>query len=481
MTRKVWRPALFLVVLATGALAQGSLQQGGDSGVTQPQEEGGSTRTGPESKRSGTERAEGRPTQWPERLKNIPLGPGALDVTLSIRFRYEFLDNYDTKRYDSGRDEELGLSRVRLNLDYHVGDDFRAFLQVQDSHFDLSHFGVGDFAPTCPYQNHADIKQGYVQWTHLGGTPLGFKVGRQTLAYGDKRVFCPGDWGNVGRYTWDAAKLIWDCECLTLDVFFARRVQWEARHFDNEHFGFRVLGAYAQIKRLPFKLEPFWVYRYDEKGTARSELGRIGDERRASIGFHVDGVVGERTDYGGTFAYQVGDFAGDELDACGCNARIGYTFDLPWQPRLGVEFSYASGDSDPGDGRHQTLDGIFGAVAPYYGLMNLCCWKNLEDYQVSLGAKPCKALVLTLDYHLFRLAQAEDAWYYGTNSAQRRDPTGNSGRTLGQEIDLVAKWKVTPNLTVMGGYGHFFPGEFINATGPGDDADWVFAQFEFSM
>ena len=414
-------------------------------------------------------------------LKEMKLGPGSLDVTLTLRGRYEFLDNFNIKQYGTGKDDDLLLERARIDFDYHVGEDFRAFVQVQDAHFWLSDLHVRDFEPSCPYQDPADLRQAFVELTHLGETPLGVKVGRQLLQYGDEHVLGPGEWGNSGRYTWDAVKAVWDDEPVALDVFFARRLEYDPHGFDDTYFDFRLLGAYARIKDLPLTLDAFWTYKYDEHRRTVGESGQPGDEHRHTLGLYADGVAAERLDYGGTIACQFGDFGPDDIRAYGFNARTGYTFDLPWQPRLGGEVTYASGDSSPTDGRHETFDGVFGAVAKYYGRMNLFAWENLEDYQAGLSVKPVKGLKVSLDHHFFRLAEARDAWYYCTGKPQRRDPTGSAGQTLGQEIDLVGQYKVSDRVTLTGGYSHFFPGGFVESTGPGGDADWLFLQFELSI
>jgi hypothetical protein len=148
-------------------------------------------------------------------------------------------------------------------------------------------------------------------------------------------------------------------------------------------------------------------------------------------------------------------------------------------PRIGAEFSYGSGDEDPADGEYGTFDGLFGAVAPYYGRMNMFSLRNLEDYQVSLSAKPVKKVNLSFNYHYLRLAEEKDGWYYCNKKVQRRDPTGQSGNGLGHEIDLLAKWNVNKNLELFGGYAHFFPETFIDNTGISDDADWFFMQVTF--
>ena len=54
-------------------------------------------------------------------------------------------------------------------------------------------------------------------------------------------------------------------------------------------------------------------------------------------------------------------------------AVLGYTFDMAWQPRLSLEFYYASGDDDPNDNKFDQYERLFGGSArtsitpPYTG------------------------------------------------------------------------------------------------------------------
>ncbi len=148
----------------------------------------------------------------------------------------------------------------------------------------------------------------------------------------------------------------------------------------------------------------------------------------------------------------------DEVRAWGANARLGYTFDHPWQPRIGVEYSYASGDARPNDGRHGTFDGGFGAIDAYYGRMNFLPWMNLHDCQLSLSCKPIKKAKLA-----------------------RQDPTGKAGRDLGQELDLILNYRHSRHWEFMAGCCHFFPGAFIERTGLSPKADWFFFQTQYSF
>jgi hypothetical protein len=107
-------------------------------------------------------------------------------------------------------------------------------------------------------------------------------------------------------------------------------------------------------------------------------------------------------------------------------------------------------------------------------LMNLLAWMNLNDYQIDLTAKPGWLDKVLLSYHYFQLAESKDAWYYSTEKSVRRDKKGATGTDLGQEIDLVLGKKLSANVSAEVSYCHFFAGDFAEATGKGEDADWVY-------
>ena len=418
---------------------------------------------------------------WRRSLKAIPIGPGRLDLGGTLRLRCESFDNFNIRGYSTDEYDDMVLERLRLTADYHLTDDTHLFLMLQDSHFWRSRFEVDDFTGPCPYENALDLRQAYLEWNHIAGSPFGVKVGRQAIHYRDNRVFGPGNWGNVGRYAWDALKLSIDAESARVDAYFAQRVLYDPHGFDSQHHDFDMWAVYAQLKRLPLQLDLFYTLKYDDHGTTTGESG-TSDHKRHTMGAYAAHDFGQGWDLCGTVALQRGKYGSDNIDAYGCNVRLGYTFDAAWSPRLEAEFTYASGDSDPADGEHETLDNIFGAVDSMYGRMNLFSWKNLEDYQVNFSVKPADRLKLMLEYHFFRLAAEEDAWYYCNGKSQRLDATGRAGRTLGHEIDLRAKWQVTEYTELLVGYAHFFPGAFMEQTAGGHgSADWAFVQVVFEF
>ncbi|MBN1420161.1 MAG: alginate export family protein [Planctomycetes bacterium] len=416
---------------------------------------------------------------FPACLKDIAIGPGSLGLDANLRVRHEFADNVNVRTYGTDEWDDILLSRTQVGLEYRIASDdlgdARLRILGQDSRFWASELDRGEFPTNCPHFDALDLREAFAEWKKIAGTPFGFKAGRQTIAYADKKIFGPGDWGNVGSYWWDAAKVYVDTDPVQVDVLYGQRVESEQTRFNDEHFDFQMMGAYARIKRLPFALDLFYVLRYDDSGEVMGEDG-VGDERRHTFGFHADGKSGG-FDYRSTAAGQLGRYGEDEILALGFNGRLGYTFDVPWKPRLAPEFSFASGDCNPRDGRHGTFDGVFAGVGTVYGWMNLVSWKNLEDCQLTFSVRPIETLEVLAEYHLFLLAAEKDGWYWCNGRSIRRDSTGGAGRMLGQEIDLVARWKLAAWIEPLLGYSRFFPGAFLRGTpGADDPADWFFLQ-----
>ena len=183
-------------------------------------------------------------------------------------------------------------------------------------------------------------RQAYLEWLHIGGSPFGIKIGRQAIIYADNRVWGPGEWGNVGRYTWDAVKLIADTPLAEVHGIFANRVRYDPHSFDEHDSSLDAYGVYAMVKKLPFRLDLFWLHKRTRPDQLFNAKGDRLDLDTHTVGFCVDGKLGKGWDYGGTLAHTFGDreirkatgelASDDEVRAWGANARLGYTFDLPW-------------------------------------------------------------------------------------------------------------------------------------------------------
>ncbi len=324
--------------------------------------------------------------------RTINLNKANLDIKGNLRLRYEYENNFNIKNYQNTKDNYL-LERFRWDFVLKTKQGFRAFIQFQDAHCIDCALGASDFKGSCPYINEFDVRQAYVEWQHLRNSPFGLLIGRQSISYGDRRIFGPGDWGNVGRYTWDVAMLKYEVLYLKLDAFYGKRIYYRPRAFWDDHYPYDAYTVYGQIQKLPFRIDFFYVFKNNRKDKEKYSTS-FKKEQRHTFGFYLSGEKGD-IDYGGTFAYQTGCYPGKRIEAYDLNARLGYTIPILFNSRLAAQYSYASGDKNPHDNKVGTFDGVFGAIDMYYGRMNIFCWKNLEDYQLTYEIMPIKGLKFT--------------------------------------------------------------------------------------
>jgi len=409
--------------------------------------------------------------------KDISIGEYHLSIGGTYRLRYEFQDEYDIKKYGTGDHENFLLSRFRLNFDFKFRN-LKAFVQFQDARVFGSPFDDSDFNLSNPYHDVMDIRQAYVDYD--AGENLEVMLGRQEIEFADRRIFGPGNWGNTGRYVWDAARLRYHNSLIDSHFLAGRYIIADPDRWPNKHAsGPTAYANYTMIKNLPFDFDVFYVLKRDDHGNTQGEKGE-GNLTSHSLGFRVDGTIG-RWDYGTTFVRQFGRWGSDSLRSYGLATRLGYTLDCPWSPHFMVQFINGSGDDDPRDGIKGTFDGVFGgADTVLYGWMNMFFWSNTREYRLDLILSPAENISFRGEYHYFTLDEKKDAWYFPGN-AQRRDMSGTSGRELGHEVDITFHYMPVKWFDIMGGYCFFVPGEFIGKTGPDPLTQWVFLQTEISF
>jgi hypothetical protein len=322
-----------------------------------------------------------------------------------------------------------------------------------------------------------DLRQGFIE---LGSPKNGLsgKFGRQVFLYGDERLIGPLDWTSQSR-TFDALRLHYQTETWWVDVFASSVVRFtdgefnESDWLDGEDTRDQTFsGAYFSTTAIGKQTTDFYVLHLDEDYAA-------GETSFVSLGTRMKSTPGafHGWDYDTEMVYQSGDVRGGDLEAFAGHWGFGYTFpDCPWKPRLGVEYNYGSGDSDAADDEVGTFQNLFPTNHKFYGYMDTFSWQNLHNAAISLSATPTKKLRAQLDYHLFWIADTGDGWYRANGTTLVRPINTAADSFAGSEFDLTLSYKVCKNFTLQAGYSHFFAGDYLEATGPSDDADFGYVQ-----
>jgi len=411
-------------------------------------------------------------------IKNIDLGDDwRLTLGGEMRFRLEAETNKAFGATEPAQDT-FTLYRYMLHADLRFKKLFRVFAQGIAA-FDEDR----DLAPRPTDEDEWDVQQLFADWRFLGEDhPLTLRVGRQEWGYGKGRLMATSDWANVRRALFDGVKLYAKGKTWDVDLWYAKPVPVQRKQRDRFDEDYDLYGAYATYKGIPGHGVDFYFFAVDDTGNNVNPNGKAGDKSTYTLGSRFWGKS-EPWDYEAELAGQWGHWAGDTVQAWSWTLDGGYTLgQMPWKPRLGTGFDWASGDENPVDGKVGTFDQLFPLAHVYFGFLDLIGRQNVTAVNVNLSAWPVAERVRTaMTYHAFWLSADRDA-LYGTNGAPgRRDPTGRSGTEIGHELDLTLSWKIDVHSSLLLGYSHFWDSDFVINTGSSEDADLIYVQYAFKF
>lgn len=429
-----------------------------------------------------------------------------LDLGGQFRVRYEGKDNGGNDgRYASQdflqnlppgkfNDNSFVYLREKVHLGYTPSPWLGFYAEARDSS------STGDERNPNPGADQFDLHQAFITLGDARTFPITLKAGRQELVYGDERLIGNGDWGNLLR-SFDAAKLRFENEDVWVDAFTGRLVLPDNHNFNAVNDYDWLSGLYASTKTLIPRQETqlYVLSRNASAQAAAADSGSLvslpGPRDIYTFGLRVKSLPGQWNgwDYGAELAKQYGsiNIGGRRLDQDAFASAVlgGYTFAKTWgTPRLGLEYDYASGDSDPGDGKSGTFENLFPTNHKHYGYMDFIGWRNIHDARLSASLKPLKPLSVSLDYHLFWLADTHDSFYPESGSGRSGNGYGKHpdyNNFVGSEIDLDATYTFKPWASLRAGYGHFFVGDYVKSSlagsGGATDADWIYVQLTFNF
>lgn len=417
-------------------------------------------------------------------------------VDLSVRYRFEYWNGMNAKNYGDDSPTAIGnlndkiifqrfiagitfKERENLKFSLHFQDS-RAFgWSLQESKYpDL--FKIRKKGTTEPYyimnpnEEYFEIYDANVEIDSIIKN-LSLKFGRQKIFYGDFRIFGPGDWGNTGRWTWDALKASYKFDDNFIDVWAGGTKIHDPYKIsfpftNTEFYGVGMYSHFTVSKSI--SVEPFYAFKKNGSADYIKDL----DINRHWIGARfVDSNI-YNFDYDLTYSREFGSDTGKTISAYGLFARLGYKFNfLPMQPLLSFRFTYASGGKK-NDDKIYTFEPAFGAQDKFYGWMNIVTWSNLDDREIVLELFPLKNLWIELKYNAFFIPEPKDTKILGT--LQLVDNKSN----LGSEIDLFLRYTLSRNWQFVFVAGVFFPGDIkpINQK-PLKTAFWLAGQIIYSI
>ncbi|GAA5149013.1 hypothetical protein GCM10023213_46120 [Prosthecobacter algae] len=387
--------------------------------------------------------------------------------------RFEYRDNnYD---FNSGlrtiNDDSWLLNRFRLSMQLKPADWLTFYVQGQDAREIASDRADIPGLLGAEGDNPFDLRQLYVEIGDAKVSPLSLKVGRQVLLYGDQRLIGPLEWSNISR-TFDAVKLRYTGkDGLWVDAFVSSVVVIDRFGMDDSDKDSLLSGLYAHIPTLGIQDTELYALYFDDTNR---------NDHFLTLGTHWKSMPGKLGpwDYETEFVVQTGTAGGRDLSAFASYVEGGYTFQQPWKPRLGLEYSYASGDGNAADNKQGAFQNLFPTNHLHYGLMDVFSWSNIHDVALHLSAKPTAKLTTSLDYHVLWLADTADIWRRANATTAVRPANAAASNYAGSELDVLVTYAASSHLTLTAGYSHFFAGDYLSdtgtGTGTGSDADFVY-------
>lgn len=393
--------------------------------------------------------------------------PAWLKLSGEFRTRIEGRTGFG---FQPGNDDGYALFRTRVNIEVTPAAWLDFYFQGQDARVT----GLDSGRALGTFQNPFDLRQAYVRLGKANSL-VKLTVGRQLLLYGAQRLLGPLDWTNTSR-NWDAVKLELGTGNAKVDLFASSVVVVDpARRIDHHRAGFNIHGAYGCFKKIVPKttFEPYVLWK-----TGNASIWTGGMRFAALPG--TAGLHG--LDYQLELVRQWGRAGRLDHSAWAGTGIVGYMLaSVRVRPRLSAEYSYASGDRNPGSGTHRTFDHLLGTNHLFYGLVDAVGWQNMHNVRLGAGAKPWKRLEVNGDYHWLWLDSARDALYDVAGRATVRPRPGNTARSIGTELDFTATWTMASQWKLGGGVGRLFAGRFLreNSSGAGQTFPFVFAQYSF--
>ncbi len=404
---------------------------------------------------------------------------GRLVIDFDQRFRFEYRENnFDFNKDKRALTDGTWLEdRTRIGILFKPEEWLKFYIQGQDSREIDSPRPKIPGALGAEGDDPADLHQ---LWFDIGddNKGLSLKVGRQILSYGDERLLGAFDWNNLSR-VWDAAKLHYAADTWWVDAFAGSVVNPINYKFDrsdllnNAGLGHDQMlsGIYFSTTALDFQVTDLYaLYLHQNFTPSDTDFVTLGTRWKST-----PGKLGP-WDYDAEFAAQTGTLKGKDLATFAGHAEVGYTLDAPWMPRMGIDYAYASGDSNPADGKVTTFQNLYPTNHLFYSYMDLFAWQNLHDLDFNFKVKPCDTVSFRVDYRMYWLADTADAWYRANGTTMVRPITPSASDFAGSEVDLTLTYTPKKWLSFQLGYSHFFAGNYLKDTGAHSDADFAYSQ-----
>jgi hypothetical protein len=403
-------------------------------------------------------------------IKYIPLGCEACYVSLGGEIRQVFEqvanDNWGKQPYTN----TFLLQRYMLHSDWHLGKNFRIFVQLKSG---LEDFRTGGPRPID--EKRLDFEAGFFEVANTNKKNwLVLRIGRQELNYGSGRPVSVREGPNV-RQSFDGVKIRSKVGAWNVDAWAVRPDLDKFGFFDNSPDHTTAFwGIYATRplwRGLAFDTYYLGIDRKSatfERGTATELRHTVGARLCRPIATDKPGLD---FDYEGMM--QFGTFGSGDIRAWTFASDTGYSLtSARLRPRLSVKADISSGDN-PGSPTLRTFNPLY-PIGKYFGVLadtgpgpvNFIDVHPQIETQLGRGVSAVTDLVVQ--------------WRENVNDGVYAVPgfllvpaDGSRARFVGYRPGAEVRWQIDRHAYLQADYGIFYAGEFLKQASPGRNINYM--------
>lgn len=387
--------------------------------------------------------------------------------------------------------EQFALSQVRLRFDADLTENVSAVVRLINERV----WGASDEYDVYSDNDQIMLDLGYVELKEFLYQPLTLTIGRQELKYGNGLIVGDPDTNSFVsstdlsvsnfadlslRKSFDAVKAVLDFSPWTLDLVYAKVFEEDTNGDDDV----TLVGGQLSYKWNSYNGVTeayFWTADNNRNGATYGLVNEEQPEENQATTYVVGGRVQlnpvERLLLSLEGAYQFGDvyvdtFGYQHLSAWAGQLVAEYSLDMRYTPKIGLMFSYLSGDDDKTDKKHNGWDPLFEDQSAGEIINILFPNSNSMTIKAYGSMKPREDITLGLAYIYTKLAQRLDGTTYTPpisvwSASENTYSIDRNESYLGSEIDAYALYDYTEDVQIKLSGAWFIPGDFFR--GDNDD------------
>ena len=372
-----------------------------------------------------------------------------LKADLQIRPRFEYTNGFGTLLTPTTEHASFIGNRTRLNLNY--GNDklkMKVALQNVRTWGAVNHLTGG----LSNANNSFVLFEGWAEYSFT--KTFSTKLGRQSLSYDNQRILGGLDWANQGR-SFDAALLKYKGAKSQLDLGFALN----SKNENKTTLRFPTAATFATD--LDFKsMQYAWYHTSINKlgvsllalNLGREYIKSVADKDLETNYYQTFGTYanykGKKLAFDFSFYGQTGKIGANNVSAYQSAVNLGYAFTPKFKTTLGYEFLSGKNQDDLSTDI-KSFNPIFGTNHAFNGYMDYFYVGNhigsvgLQDISLKLEF-PIKKVNVTVTPHAFMTASKLVKMGVEQDSY------------LGTELDVAAAYKLSKDVSIIGGYSQMF-------------------------